>query len=331
MKLDNTFSVTAPIEQVWTALMDVDKVASCVPGAQVLDQLSEDSYVVGMKVKLGPMSMQYRGQMDVVTRDEEARRATMRGKAKETRGQGQAEASVELALTEEGPQTHGTVHADVRLSGRAAAMGQGVITSVADQMLGQFAHNLEVMLNEPQSKLPAGAGPGDRDAGARDPGDAERSGDNVVEGVETLAAGTRSEGVQKSPSRAKPRRSPVEQARGDEDMTEGQEVTGSGDSGSDAGGLDPSAAPTSGGVSGGAQSIAGGRVSDRVAADDRPPPVSTAGRSGQWDSDDGGSLDALALARSILSGQLREHPGTVGLIGVVAVVAFLLGRSSRRR
>lgn len=346
MKLDNTFSVTAPIEQVWTALMDVDKVASCVPGAQVLDQLSDDSYLVGMKVKLGPMSMQYRGQMDVVTRDEAARRATMRGKAKETRGQGQAEATVEMALTEEGQQTHGTVHADVRLSGRAAAMGQGVITSVADQMLGQFAHNLEVMLNEPQSKQPAGAGPGDagdqdagrRDAGAPDPGDDERSGENVVEGVDTLAAGTRSAGVQKSPDRAKARRSPVEQVRGDEDMTEGQEVTGSGESGSGdsaspagSGGLGPSEAPTSGGVSGGAQSIAGGRVSDRVAADDGRPSVSTTGRSGASGSDDGGTLDALALIRSMLSGQLREHPGAAGLIGVVAVVAFLLGRSSGRR
>jgi hypothetical protein len=153
--------------------------------------------------------------------------------------------------------------------------------------------------------------------------------------VETLAAGTRSAGVQKSPHRAKARRAPVEQVRGDEDMTEGQEVAGSGGSRSGgsggARGADPAEAPTSGGVSGGAQSIAGGRVSDRVSADDRPPPVSTAGRGGQWGSDDDGSLDALALARSMLSGQLREHPGTAGLIGVVAVVAFLLGRSSGRR
>jgi len=273
--------------------------------------------------------MQYRGQMDVVQRDEAARHATLRGKAKETRGQGTAEATVELALSQQGEQTHGTVHADVRLSGRAAAMGQGVIASVADQMLGQFAHNLEVMLNEPQSKQPA----------SEDPGDDERSGENVVEGVERLADGTQSEGVLKSPERAKSPRAPVEWVRNDEDMSDGQVVTGPGESGStgsgsaDSGGargVDPSEGPTSAGVSGAAQSIAGGRVSDRVSADDRRPRASTADRGRQADSE-GSSLDGLELVRGMLSTQLNEHRGLAGLVGAVAVVAFLLGRSSGRR
>lgn len=128
-----------------------------------------------------------------------------------------------------------------------------------------------------------------------DPGDDERSGDNVVEGMETLAAGTRSGGVQESPEDAKPGRAPVEQVGGDEDMTEGREVSGSaepdsgdsdsGDSepggansgGTNSGGTDsgdsPGAdAPMSPGVSGGAQSIAGGRVSDRVSAEGQETP-----------------------------------------------------------
>lgn len=322
MKLHNTFAVTAPIEEVWAALMDVDKVASCVPGAQVLEVLTDDSYVVGMKVKLGPITMQYRGQMDVVMRDEVARRASLRGKAKETRGQGTAEATVELALTQQDRQTNGTVEADVRLSGKAAAMGQGVIASVADQMLGQFAHNLEVMLNDSESSKPA----------AEVPADDERSGDNVVEAVETLASGTQHKGVQTSPSKAKSRRAPVEQVRGDEEMTEGQDVTGSSGSG-DADGSqgDPVATPTRTGESGAAQSTAGARESDRVSAQDRRPPAATRDPARHSGSDDGDSLDGLAIVRSMLSGLVREHRQMVALVGGVAVISYLLGRSTGRR
>lgn len=146
MDLDSAFTVTAPIDQVWATLMDFEEVAGCVPGAQVLNKLSEDAYQVGMKVKLGPVTMQYKGQMEVVERDETAYRAVLKGAAKEARGQGTAQATAHLQLVEDGATTRGTVHADVALSGRAAAMGQGVIGSVTDSMMGQFATNLQTML-----------------------------------------------------------------------------------------------------------------------------------------------------------------------------------------
>lgn len=148
MDLDSAFTVTAPIDQVWTTLMDFQEVAGCVPGAEVLSKLSEDAYQVGMKVKLGPVTMQYKGQMEVVERNEKAYRAVLKGSAKEARGQGTAQATAHLQLVQEGGATRGTVHADVALSGRAAAMGQGVIGSVTDQMMLQFAQNLQAMLSE---------------------------------------------------------------------------------------------------------------------------------------------------------------------------------------
>ena len=148
MDLDSAFTVTAPIDQVWATLMDFQEVAGCVPGAEVLNKLSEDAYQVGMKVKLGPVTMQYKGQMEVIERDEKAYRAVLKGSAKEARGQGTAQATAHLQLVEEGGTTRGTVHADVALSGRAAAMGQGVIGSVTDQMMLQFAQNLQTMLSE---------------------------------------------------------------------------------------------------------------------------------------------------------------------------------------
>ncbi|TXN31252.1 SRPBCC family protein [Lacisediminihabitans profunda] len=149
MQLDSTFSVVAPIDAVWNTLMDFERVAGCVPGAQILNKLSEDAYQVGMKVKLGPVSMQYRGQMNVIERDADGHRAVFQGKAQETRGQGTAEATVTLQLVESKGTTQGTVSADVSLSGKAAAMGKGVITSVTDQMMALFAENLQTMVGEP--------------------------------------------------------------------------------------------------------------------------------------------------------------------------------------
>ena len=158
MQLDSTFAVTAPIEQVWRTLMDFEKVAGCVPGAEVLNKLSEDAYQVGMLVKLGPVTMQYKGQMEVVERDEAGHRAVLKGQAKEARGQGTAQATAQLQLVEDAGTTRGSVIAEVALSGRAAAMGQGVIGSVTDQMMVQFAQNLQAMLNEPGPAATAPAG-----------------------------------------------------------------------------------------------------------------------------------------------------------------------------
>lgn len=330
MELDNTFAVTAPIERVWSTLMDVDQVASCLPGAQVLSQLSEDAYKVAMRVKLGPVTMQYRGQVDVLERDEAGRRAVMRGKAKEARGQGTADANVEMRLTQDGEQTRGTVHADVRLSGRAAAMGQGIIGTVADQMLAQFAQNLEAMLNEPQPQ-PGRANGADAPAvdAMGEPADADRSGETVLEGVETLAGGTQSAGVQRPPESAKPRSAPVEQVKGDPDMTRGRVAEGPGAAGGARPDVPSGRAPEAP-VSGGAQSMPGGRVSDRVSASGQRPSAAPMDGSRNRAGDEGGSLDGLALARSVLTAQLRQPRALAGLVAVLALAAFRLGRRSGR-
>ena len=146
MQIDSTFTVIAPVDTVWNTLMDFERVAGCVPGAQILNKLSDDNYQVGMKVKLGPITMQYRGQMNVDERDAEGHRAVFSGKAQETRGQGTAQATVTLKLVETDGVTQGTVSADLSLSGKAAAMGKGVISSVTEQMMGLFAGNLQDLI-----------------------------------------------------------------------------------------------------------------------------------------------------------------------------------------
>jgi len=162
MHIDSTFSVVAPINQVWDTLMDFEKVAGCLPGARILNQLSDDAYQVGMTVKLGPVTMQYKGLLNVIERNAPEHRAVLGGKAQETRGQGTAEATVTLVLAEDGAATRGSVSADLALSGKAAAMGKGVIGSVTEQMMSLFAKNLQAMLTEaapPAPETPAGPGP----------------------------------------------------------------------------------------------------------------------------------------------------------------------------
>jgi carbon monoxide dehydrogenase subunit G len=167
MEFENSFAVTAPIEEVWETLLDVERVAPCVPGAQVLAQSGDDAYKVGIKVKVGPVSMQYRGDIEIVERDADAHRAVMSAKARETRGQGTANARVEMHLAQEGEQTQGTIATDMQLSGKAASMGRGVIQDVSTRLVDTFADNLASMLAAPAgdgngaapAEAPASAGP----------------------------------------------------------------------------------------------------------------------------------------------------------------------------
>src|SRR3954454_19304263 len=146
MKFENTFSVDAPIDEVYAALLDVERVAPCVPGAEVLEQTGDDAYAVAIKVKVGPISMTYRGNVEVVERDDANHSAVIRARARETRGQGTADARVTMSLTHDGATTNGTMLADVQLAGRAAAMGRGVIQDVSGKIVSTFADNLEAML-----------------------------------------------------------------------------------------------------------------------------------------------------------------------------------------
>src|SRR5215208_2118256 len=155
MKFENEFTVGAPIEEVYAALLDVERVAPCMPGAEVLEKTGDDSYKVAIKVKVGPMSMTYKGDVEIVERDDAARTATMRAKAKEARGQGTADANVHMALAERNGGTHATLETDVQLSGRVAAMGRGVIGDVAGKLVERFATNLAEMLDRPAPAEPA--------------------------------------------------------------------------------------------------------------------------------------------------------------------------------
>jgi carbon monoxide dehydrogenase subunit G len=157
MRFENHFDVDAPLEEVWQALLDVERVAPTVPGARVLERTGEDAYKVAIKVKVGPMSMTYNGAVEITDRDPEAHRAVMRARAKESRGQGTADADVTMELGGDGGHTSATVITEVQLSGKVATMGQGVLQDVSGRLIGTFADNLAAMLaggDEPAAAEP---------------------------------------------------------------------------------------------------------------------------------------------------------------------------------
>lgn len=165
MNFENTFEVKAPIDDVWRAMLDVERVAPCMPGAEVLEKSGDNAFKVGVKVKLGPVSMQYRGDVEIVERDEKAHRAVMRASAKELRGQGTANAEIATVLAERNGGTQATIQTQLQMRGRAAAMGRGVMQDVASRLVDEFAENLGQMLGgearetEAAPEAPAGEPP----------------------------------------------------------------------------------------------------------------------------------------------------------------------------
>jgi carbon monoxide dehydrogenase subunit G len=149
MEFENTFVVDAPLEEVWDLLLDVERIAPCMPGAQVLEQTGDDAYKVAVKVKLGPMTMNYKGDVEIVDRDAGSHQATMRAKAKEARGQGTASANMKMALRPAGDGTEASIVTEMQMSGKAAAMGQGVIKDVAAALTDTFARNVAHLVETP--------------------------------------------------------------------------------------------------------------------------------------------------------------------------------------
>jgi uncharacterized protein len=160
VRFENSFDVAAPIDAVWDAVLDVERVAPTVPGAQVLERIADDAYKVAIKVKVGPMSMTYRGEVEIAERDDTAHRAVMKARAKESRGQGTADADVTMVLAGADGGTAAAITTDVQLSGKVATMGQGVLQDVSRRLVETFAGNLATMLEGgPAPEEPAAAAP----------------------------------------------------------------------------------------------------------------------------------------------------------------------------
>ena len=145
MELEHSFTVPVTLDQAWDVLLDVERVAPCMPGA-TLDSVDGDEIKGRIKVKLGPITMTYAGTAQFIERDSAAGVVTLQASGKETRGAGTASATVRSQLHAEGSQTRVTVHTTLNVTGRPAQFGRGVMADVSGKLIGIFADNLAAML-----------------------------------------------------------------------------------------------------------------------------------------------------------------------------------------
>ncbi|MFN0027247.1 MAG: SRPBCC family protein [Acidimicrobiales bacterium] len=151
MELNSEFEVDRPIDQTWALLTDVERIAPCLPGAQ-LEEIEGDEYRGSVKVKVGPITANYKGKATFIEKDDAAHRAVLRAEGRDVR-QGNANATITAQLVAVGSGTKVTVTTDLAVTGKVAQFGRGVMAEVSEKLLGQFVQNLE-------TKVLAQTGPG---------------------------------------------------------------------------------------------------------------------------------------------------------------------------
>jgi carbon monoxide dehydrogenase subunit G len=157
MKIDNEFTVGVPVDRAWAVLTDLEGIAPCMPGA-VLTGVEGDVYSGKVKVKVGPITSEYAGTAQFVEKDQASYRAVIDAKGRDVRGAGNATAAITAQLRAEGASTVVNVDTDLKISGKIAQFGSGMIREVSTKLLGQFADCLEGKLAaDVQAAAPAPA------------------------------------------------------------------------------------------------------------------------------------------------------------------------------
>ncbi|MBB5851869.1 SRPBCC family protein [Amycolatopsis umgeniensis] len=153
MRLDHAFTVPAPVDEVWKAVVDPERVAPCMPGATVTE-VDGDAFKGTVKVKLGPISLLYKGGGHFVEKDLDARKVVIKASGKDARGAGTASATVTLTLTEKDGVTHGAVATELAVTGKPAQFGRGMISEVGGKILDSFADCLSGKLGTAEPEKP---------------------------------------------------------------------------------------------------------------------------------------------------------------------------------
>jgi uncharacterized protein len=195
MELDHSFIVPVPPDRAWEVLLDVERIAPCMPGA-IVEEFDGEVVTGRIKVKVGPVSLTYRGTAKFTERDPDTRVVVVDASGKETRGAGTASAAIRASLVPSGEGTEVSIHTTMNVTGRPAQFGRGVIAEVGGKLVEKFAQNLAQMISEggvggvggveptsadgaPADADPAEASPADADASTADadasPADADAS------------------------------------------------------------------------------------------------------------------------------------------------------------
>ena len=158
MELEHQFTVPVPVDRAWEVLLDVKKIAPCMPGA-VVDSVDGDSFTGQVKVKVGPITVAYAGKASFLEKDATAHRAVVEAKGRETRGSGTAAATVTASMADEGGSARVTVVTDLAITGRPAQFGRGVLNDVGNKLIGQFADCLATTITTSGTDGPAATSP----------------------------------------------------------------------------------------------------------------------------------------------------------------------------
>ena len=151
MDLNSTFEVARPIDEAWAVLTDLERIAPCLPGAQ-LTEVEGDDYRGFVKVKVGPITAQFKGAANFVERNDQDHKAVLSGKGRDTRGAGNASALITAKLEAVSDSiTRVNVDTDIKITGKFAQFGRGVMADVSANLMDQFAQNLAEMLAEAPS------------------------------------------------------------------------------------------------------------------------------------------------------------------------------------
>ncbi len=148
MQLSNSFTIARPVKEVYQAFLRVEEVATCMPGSTLLGQPEPGRYEGEVKVKVGPLGVNYTGQLVVLDADDEAHRLTMRAKGREKRGAGNADAHIVANLSESDGSTLVQIDTELNIRGKVAQFGRGAIGEVTDGIMQTFARNVEQMLRD---------------------------------------------------------------------------------------------------------------------------------------------------------------------------------------
>jgi uncharacterized protein len=155
VKLEQSFEVRAPVERVWETLIDIERVAPCLPGAEITEAGEDGTYRGSFSVRLGPTTAAYRGELEMEEVDESARRVVMRASGQDKRGQGSAKATIVSTMREEGELTHVDVETDFTITGRLARFGRGgMIQDISNRLLKDFASCLQERIEAPPAAEP---------------------------------------------------------------------------------------------------------------------------------------------------------------------------------
>jgi carbon monoxide dehydrogenase subunit G len=155
VKLEQSFEVRAPLERVWETLIDIERVAPCLPGAEITEARDDGTYRGTFSVRLGPTTAAYRGELDLQEIDRDARRVVMRASGQDKRGQGSAKATIVSTMQQDGDLTTVRTETDFTITGRLARFGRGgMIEDISNRLLREFAECLQQKIEAPPAAEP---------------------------------------------------------------------------------------------------------------------------------------------------------------------------------